>query len=50
MPRPCICPHCKSKRTARKGFRRIQKGKVQLCRCKACGKRFTTKKIVKSAR
>ncbi len=35
------CKHCSSKRTARKGFRRLKKSKKQIYSCRDCGKRFS---------
>lgn len=46
MARPFKCPYCGGTRTIWKGFRPLQRGKVRLRKCKDCGRKFKTRKMV----
>jgi len=43
MARPYKCPYCARTNTIWKGWRRLADGKVRLRKCRACGRKFTTK-------
>ena len=43
--RPYKCPRCGSTRTSWKGYRPLKNGRVRLRRCRACKRKFTTKKL-----
>ena len=43
--RPYICPHCSSTNTVWKGYRKREKDRVRLRRCRSCMRRFTTRVV-----
>jgi len=46
MPRPFKCPYCGGTRTIWKGYRPLVEGRVRLRKCRACGRKFRTRKKV----
>ena len=46
MGRPYRCPYCVSTRTHWKGYRVTLKGRTRLRLCRACRRRFSTRKTI----